>query len=81
MNSEHYTKDQQTKEVTVEFLNAIITDPATIKAAVQLANGVLQDEDFKAQTVVLAQYIVGVVLNDQNTTDQVVVLLKKYDAS
>lgn len=44
----------------------------------QLANSVLVDENFKSQTVSLAQYIVGVVLSDQHTTDQVVVLLKKY---
>lgn len=78
---EHYTKDEQTRAVTVEFLTKIITDPATTKATVQLANSVLVDENFKNQTVSLAQYIVGVVLADQNTTDQVVVLLKKYALS
>eukprot|EP01127_Copromyxa_protea_P010398 TRINITY_DN2531_c0_g1_i2.p1 TRINITY_DN2531_c0_g1~~TRINITY_DN2531_c0_g1_i2.p1 ORF type:complete len:457 (-),score=107.53 TRINITY_DN2531_c0_g1_i2:16-1386(-) len=77
---DHYTNDKQTQQVTVDFVSKIFADPATTKAAVNLVNNVLQDESFKAQTVNLSNYIVGVVLNDQHTTDQVVVLLKKVAA-
>ena len=64
--------------MAIDFITKLLNDPNTTAATVSLTNAVLVDETFRAQTVSLAHYIVAMVIAEQSTTDQVVILLKKY---
>ena len=64
--------------MAIDFVTKIVQDPSTTAAVVRLINSVLEDPEFKKQAVVLSLYAVEQVLAQQSTTDQVVVLLKKY---